>query len=155
MDLDVEAFDDTRLEVIMMCGLPGAGKDRWIAEHATGCPVISLDAIRREPDIDPADNQGTVAAKAKELARGHLRQGQPFVWNATNTTWTMRRQLIGLLTNYHARVRVVYVETAWHELLRRNCNRSTPVPETVLRHLAEKLEVPNVTQAHQVEYQWT
>ena len=101
----------------------------------------------------PEDNQGAVAAQAKELARGYLRQAQPFVWNATNITRAMRRQLVGLLRDYHARVRIVYVETAWGELLRRNRARAAPVPETVLRRLAEKLDVPDLTEVHQVEYQ--
>jgi predicted kinase len=152
LDPDVEAYDDTRVEVIVMCGLPGAGKDRWIAENAAGWPVVSLDAIRGHLGVSPQDNQGAVAAQAKELARGHLRQARPFVWNATNITRAMRRQLIGLLRDYHAQVRIVYVEAAWGELLRRNRVRSAPVPEAVLRRLAEKLEVPDLTEAHQVEY---
>jgi putative nucleotidyltransferase with HDIG domain len=155
LDPDVEAYDDTRLEVIVMCGLPGAGKDRWIAENVPNVPVISLDAIRGGLGIKPEDDQGAVASQAKELARGYLRQGRAFVWNATNTTPAMRRQLIGMLTDYHARVRLVYVETAWDELLRRNRGRSAPVPETVLRRLAERLEVPDVTEAHEVDWSTT
>ena len=46
LDPDVDSYDNTRLEVIVMCGLPGAGKDHWIAQNAPGRPVISLDAIR-------------------------------------------------------------------------------------------------------------
>jgi predicted kinase len=155
LDPDVEAYDDARLEVIVMCGLPGAGKDHWIAENAAGWPVVSLDAVRGDLGIGPEDNQGAVAAQAKELARGHLRQGRPFVWNATNITRPMRRQLIGLLRNYQARVRIVYVEAAWGELLRRNRARTNRVPEAVLRHLAEKLEMPDLTEVHQVEYRVT
>ena len=126
-----------------MSGLPGAGKDRWIAENASDIPVVSLDAIRGDLGVKPEDDQGAVAAQAKEVARGYLRQARAFVWNATNTTRVMRRQLIGLLADYHARVRIVYVETAWNELLRRNRARSVPVPEAVLRRLAEKLDVPD------------
>jgi hypothetical protein len=45
-----------------------------------------------------------------------------------------------------------YVETAWDELLRRNPARLAPVPEVVLRHLASKLDIPSVTEVHEVEY---
>ncbi len=152
LDPDVEAYDDTRLEVIVMCGLPGAGKDRWIAENAAGYPVVSLDAIRGNLGIGPTDNQGSVAARAKELARGYLRQARPFVWNATNTTRAIRRQLVGLLHAYRARVRIVYLETDWSELFRRNRTRAAPIPEAVLRHLASKLDIPSVSEAHEVEY---
>ncbi|MBM4094723.1 MAG: HDIG domain-containing protein [Planctomycetes bacterium] len=152
LDPDVEVYDDTQLEVIVLSGLPGAGKDHWTTENAVGWPVVSLDAIRKTLGVDPEDNQGAVIAHAKELARTYLRRNVPFVWNATNVTRDLRRQLIGLLSNYHARVRIAYVETAWHELLRRNARRAARVPEAVLRKLAGKLEVPDVTESQQVEY---
>jgi predicted kinase len=148
----VEVHDDTRLEVIVMCGLPGAGKDRWIAQNASGWPIVSLDAIRKASGISPEDNQGAVGAQAKERARAYLRQAQPFVWNATNTTRAMRRQLVELLNNYHAAVRIVYVETAWRELLRTNATRADPVPQSVLQRLAARVEMPSMTEAHTVDY---
>ena len=45
------AYGDTRGEVVMMSGLPGAGKDTWIAANRPDLPVISLDAIRAELSI--------------------------------------------------------------------------------------------------------
>ena len=51
--------------------------------------------------------------------------------------------------------RIVYVETAWRELLCRNRVRSAPVPEAVLQRLAEKLEVPDLTEGHDLEYEVT
>ena len=44
-DPDYAAFDDTVCEVVMMSGLPGAGKDFWVAENLADCPVVSLDAL--------------------------------------------------------------------------------------------------------------
>ena len=52
-------------------------------------------------------------------------------------------------------MRIVYVNAAWDELLRRNRARTNRVPEAVLRRLAQKLEVPDLTEAHQVEYHVT
>lgn len=151
-DPDCESHDDTRLEVTLTSGLPATGKDRWIAEHAVGLPVVSLDAIRQEWDVSPEDDQGAIVTQAKQRARAHLRRREPFVWNATNTTRPMRAQLLRLFRDYHARIRIVYTETAWEELLKRNGRRSNPVPEAVLTKLAERLDVPNVTEAHRVEF---
>jgi len=43
------AFDDTLTTLTLLSGLPGAGKDRWIAEHADpAAEVIGFDALRAE-----------------------------------------------------------------------------------------------------------
>ena len=135
-----------------MSGLPATGKDHWIAGHAAERPVVSLDAIRSDLGIAPDDNQGAVVTAAKERARSHLRCSESFVWNATNTTRPMRAQLISLFHQYGARIRIVYAETGWEELLRRNRRRSAPVPQEVIAKLARKLDVPNVREGHRVDY---
>jgi predicted kinase len=149
---DYDAFDDTRCEVVVMSGLPGSGKDHWRRANLPARPVVSLDALRDELDIDPAGEQGTVVARAKELAREYLRAGTGFVWNATNVTRPMRRQLVALFRSYGARVRIVYVEAPYREVLRRNRSRSPGVPRAVVGRLVDRLDVPDVTEAHAVEW---
>ncbi len=73
---DVAVHDDTSAEVIVMSGLPASGKDTWLRGPGAALPVVSLDALRDELAIDPADGQGAVIAAAKEAARVHLRAGQ-------------------------------------------------------------------------------
>jgi putative nucleotidyltransferase with HDIG domain len=148
------AYDDTTCEVTLMSGLPGAGKDTWIARHAPGLPMISLDAIRRELKITPADDQGAVVALAKSRARELLRRQQSFFWNATNITRALRMSLIDLFAAYSARVRIVYVDAPWEAILRRNQEREASVPEPVIARMLRKLEVPDLTEAHAVEWVW-
>ncbi|MBD2197319.1 AAA family ATPase [Calothrix anomala] len=147
-----EAYDDTRLQVVLMSGLPGAGKDTWISENLPDWQVISLDKLREKMGIEPDDDQGVVANAAKALAKEYLRHGQCFVWNATNISRQLRSMLIRLFANYQANIRIVYLETSWHELLRRNRDRAAKVPESVLYRLKHKLEVPNITEAHTVDW---
>lgn len=149
---DYAAYDDTVCEVTLMAGLPGAGKDTWVREHRPGLPVVSLDAIRRELRIGPREPQGAVAAEAKARARELLRRRPSFVWNATNVTRAARAPLIDLFAAYHARVRIVYVDAPFEELLARNRARPDPVPEAVIARLARRLEVPDLTEAHAVEW---
>ncbi len=54
--------------------------------------------------------------------------------------------------SYHARVRIVYVDAPLDVLLRRNQGRQEAVPEPVIHRLMRKLEVPDLTEAHQVEW---
>lgn len=148
---DQALYDDTWGEVILMCGLPGTGKDTWIASHTPALPVVSLDELRLKMGVKPQENQGAVVQAAKEQARIFLRAHQPFVWNATSLT-NLRSQQIDLFESYHARVRIVYLETPWAENLRRNAMRPDDVPESVVQRMLGQLTPPERYEARQVEW---
>ncbi len=135
-----------------MSGLPGAGKDRWIHEHYRTWPVVSLDDIRHDLKVAPADAQGVVVQAAKARARELLRQKQSFVWNATNVTRTLRSLLVDLFADYGAYVRIIYIDASLDEVLRRNRERRAGVPEQIVRKLLAKLDVPDLTEAHAVQW---
>ncbi|MBD2209667.1 AAA family ATPase [Nostoc linckia FACHB-104] len=149
---DYEAYDDTRFQVVIMSGLPGSGKDTWIKENLPDWEVISLDKLRQQMGIDPEDDQGVIANAAKALAKEYMRNGQSFVWNATNLSRQLRGMLIRIFANYQGRIRIVYLETSWEELLRRNCDRTAKVPEKVLYRLKNRLDVPDITEAQAVDW---
>jgi putative nucleotidyltransferase with HDIG domain len=151
-DADYASFDDTICEVVLMSGLPGSGKDYFISENFPHLPVVSLDDIRRELKISPTDKQGAVIALAKERAKEFLRRKQSFVWNATNISKQMRELSINLFANYNARIRIVYLETTEEKLFRQNQERDDVVPANVLRGMLERWEVPDLTEAHKVDY---
>ncbi len=144
--------DDSRCEVTLLCGLPGTGKDYWIHHNMEGMPVISLDEIRRANKISPTDKQGSVAQMAREQAKVYLRKRQPFVWNATNIMPQMRQSLINLFESYHARVRIVYLETDWRTLLTRNSGRENVVPQSVIEKMLRNLVLPEAHEARTVEW---
>ncbi len=150
-DPNYRAYDDTKCEVILMSGLPAAGKDHWIRCNAPDLPVVSLDAIRAELGISPADSQGRVVDEARQRARQFLREHTSFVWNATNISRHIREQLISLFTAYNARIRIVYVEGTADVIARRNLNRKNPVPANVMKKLLNRWTVPNMVEAHAVE----
>ncbi len=150
--LDVPVHDDSRAEVIVMSGLPGAGKDSWLAAHRPDLPVIALDDLRAELDVDPADEQGAVIAAARERAREHLRRGEPFAWSATNVSRRLRNGLVELLAGYRARVHIVYVEVAAAEQDRRNRARPSAVPRAALDRILQKWAPPSPAEAHRITY---
>ncbi len=151
-DPDYVAYDDTRGEVLVMAGLPGVGKDTWQRKHLPNWPVISLDAIRRESDVSPTEDQGRIVQIARERARELLRKQCPFVWNATNITHMMRNRVLDLALDYHARTRLVYIEAPFADILSRNRARTASVPEPIIYRLLDKLEMPSVSEAHHVEW---
>ena len=147
---DVLAHDDTTCVVTLLAGLPAAGKSTWLAAHPQ--PVVSLDDLRTELDVDPGDAQAEVIAAAREQARGYLRAGTSFAWNATNLSRALRGQLLELFRGYRARTRIVYCETPEPELRKRNAARAEPVPRAAIDRMIERWTVPDPTEAHTVEY---
>ena len=149
---EIELYDDTWGEVILLSGLPGTGKDTWIKEHYPDLPMISLDEIRKEIKFSPTENQSKVVEIARERAKELLRKKQPFVWNATNISPLVRGKQIQLFTQYHASTRIVYLETDWNEQLRRNASRTDAVPEAVICRMMEELVLPETKEAGWVEW---
>ena len=147
-----DLYDESWGEVILMSGLPGTGKDTWISKNLPYLPMISLDNIRREYRISPKAEQGFVANIAREQAKEYLRKHQPFIWNATNITTQMRESLVNLFETYKARVRVIYLETAWGNQRERNSQREHAVPNDVLEDMLGKLVLPEAHEARIVEW---
>jgi putative nucleotidyltransferase with HDIG domain len=151
---DFIPFDQFGSTVILLCGLPGAGKDTYVFHHYRDWPIINLDQIRGENKISPTDKSGNgrVIQMAKEKARVFLRKGQDFVWNATNITKNMREQLVDLFITYKAYVKIVYVEVPYSVLHQQNSNREAALPYPAMERLIARLEVPASWEGHEVEY---
>ncbi len=147
------AHDDTRSRVVVLSGLPGSGKDLWIARHGDGRPVVSLDDLRRDRGVKRGDKagEGRLIQDARELARSYLRAGEPFIWNATNLSAQLRGQTLALLADYHAHITIVAVEAPADDLSRRNRDREHPVPWEAIERMLDRWEAPTVTECHRLE----
>jgi putative nucleotidyltransferase with HDIG domain len=150
-DSTYAAYDDTRLEVILMCGLPGTGKDYWIEHNCPDLPMVSLDRLREEMGISPTDEQGAIVQAGKDLAKGYLKTATPFVWNATNIVRPIRSGLIRLFASYQAQIRIVYLEVPIERVLQQNRDRSRFVPPAVIHRFRDRLEIPNITECHELD----
>lgn len=142
--------DQHRGTVTMVAGPPGGGKDHWLATRRKGVPVVSLDDVREELDIDATQNQGAVVQFARERCREFLRSGTPFAFNATNLLKQTRQRWIDLFADYGARIEIVYVEPPLPRILEQNRRRERPVPERVIHDLIDQAEPPTWTEAHRL-----
>lgn len=152
--IDYIPFENFKSKVILLSGLPGMGKDHYLKSLNKDIPIISLDAIRRKHKINPTDKSGNgrIIQMAKEEARTYLRKGQDFIWNATNITKQMRTQLIDIFTLYNAKVKIIYIEKSYDIWRKQNRNKEYALPENALDRMLAKLEIPQLTEAHEVEY---
>lgn len=149
-NLNYMPHESFRCIVTLLAGLPGSGKDTWIQHHRPEQPVVALDAIRRELQMSPTENQGRVAQLAKERCRELLRNSQSFVFNATNTLRLTRSRWINLFLDYNARVEIVYLEPDLKTILAQNKNREAVVPQKVIENLAQKCEPPTLLECHEL-----
>lgn len=147
-----ELYDDTEFDVILMSGLPLAGKDTWIGKNGREMSVISLDAIREKLGIPPSKKSDKVAHVALEQAKELLRRKEPFIWNATNIVRETREKLVKIFAGYGARVHILYLEVPYSELLLRNQKRERYIPKNVLEDMIRKLEIPAPWEAYEVEW---
>lgn len=152
--IDYIPYEQYKCEVTLLSGLPGMGKDHFVSKLSPDIPVISLDALRRKYKVSPTDKAATgrVVQEAKEEARSYLRKGQSFVWNATNISQQIRSQLIDLFVTYGARVKIVYIEKPYEVWRKQNREREFAVPDAVLDTMLARLDIPQLTEAHEVVY---
>lgn len=150
---EYEPYDSFEFEVIMMCGLPGSGKDTYI-KNKLALPMLSLDNIRRENNIDPADKKkNSLTIKlAEEKVKEFLRAKKSFVFNATNVNRNLRSKWLSMFNNYGAKIKIIYLEVPFKKLLFQNKNRQYVVPENVIEKMLDQLEIPSYDEAHEIEY---
>ena len=119
--------EEYRCTVTLLSGLPGSGKDTWLAQDGPSWPVVSLDDLRGVLDVDPKENQGEVIQRHASMP-GTPCAGRDFAFNATNTMRQTRKRWIDLFADYGARIEMVYIEPPLPMIFQRNERRPRPVP---------------------------
>jgi len=143
-------YEDFSCQVTLLAGMPAAGKDFWIDSQKDGSPIISLDNIRKQLDIKATQNQGKVIQEARRQFCTFLRNKESLIFNATNIVRSTREKWIRLAHQYGAKVKIVYIERDLETMLSSNEKRSNPVPRTIWWKLFNKLDIPDITEAHKV-----
>ncbi|MDF3885304.1 AAA family ATPase [Cupriavidus basilensis] len=89
---------------------------------------------------------------AIDQAKALLREGRPFVWNATHLSRQMRAKTLDLLFAYGAEVNVVYLEATEQIILSRNRKRDTTFTNAAIGRILHRWEVVSPVEAHSVTY---
>jgi predicted kinase len=135
--------------VTMISGLPGAGKDHWLAANYAGT-VVSLDVIRRQNGIGPTGGQRAVVRAGRDRLKSLLRAGESCAWNATCISPQVRGEVVDLAAAYGASVEIVVLEAQADQVWQRNATRDDPIPRRALDRLIWRWQPPDLTEAHRV-----
>ena len=57
-----------------------------------------------------------------------------------------------MFADYGARVHLIYLEVPYTQLLSQNRNREYSVPNDVIHRMINKLEIPDYSEAHTVDF---
>ena len=88
----------------------------------------------------------------KKQAKEYLRARTSFVFNATNLNRDLRSKWLPMFADYGARVHLIYLEVPYTQLLSQNRNREYSVPNDVIHRMINKLEIPDYSEAHTVDF---
>lgn len=128
------------IDVIVMSGLPGAGKDTWLRTHHPELPTVSLDALRVELSIAHGEAEERLRKASFDRMKQHLAGRRPFAWNSTLLRRRERRALIEWLDRSDARVTLVSLEVSARVQAAQNERRAAVVPQPALERMLQRWE---------------
>lgn len=149
---DVPMKNQPVVEAVIVCGLPGTGKDTFISRHFPDLPVLSVDDINENLDFNPEEKISEEAQSVVDQASALLRMHKPFVWNATNLSYWSRYRIQALCRENNVATRIIFLETPWEENLRRNASRNSPVQEGIIENSLLGISMPWLREAENVEW---
>lgn len=145
---------EKNFEVVLMSGLPGSGKNTFIENHYPSIPSISFDEERELLNISPGENGSAAVHKAYDKMKVLLRAQKSFIFNATNLSKNLRQKPLELFHNYGARVRIVYLEKSYSQLIRDDAARGDKsVGSRVIHSMLFKWEPPSILEAENIQYE--
>jgi len=134
-------------EVIMMMGLPGAGKDHWMNKLYPNHVHISSDDIRIEVfgDVNDQSHNGEVFNIMWKRLVAALKEEKSVVYNATNLSAKRRINFIDSIKrlNLDVRCKVILVAPPLERVLEQNSKRDRVVPESVIHRMLKQFEMPH------------
>lgn len=134
--------------IYLMVGIPGSGKSTWIQAHVdSSWIVLSPDTILEQR----YNYQWTPERAAEAWAESYrnfgalLIEGATIVWDATLISPMIRAAILHTAKGAGYRVEAVFCDTSVEICLERNAKRKRePVPESIIRRMADSLIVPTM-----------
>lgn len=154
-------------ELILVIGLPGSGKSRYVIDNYNygrifynNTIILSSDNVRLELFGDENDqtHNEEVFQYIKDTAVQGIANGQRVVIDATNITRKSRKSIIDYVEQQvagfyeYGYIKFVVIATPYYKCLENNRKRNRQVPEHVIERMYKQFEFPTYQEnVHQIE----
>lgn len=132
--------------VIMMIGLPGAGKSTKAVELAKeyDAEIFSSDALREElfGNVNHQNHNTQIFIELHRRVKDCLREGKSAIIDATNLQYKKRMAFLKELKNIPCEKIAYLMATPYEECLRNNNNRERKVPHGVIDRMYRTVDIP-------------
>jgi predicted kinase len=152
--MELSKFHD--LDVVLVCGLPGAGKSHFAAEyfrdkgrnrvnrkelHRLLYEMIHFGGRWSEAKFDAID-EFLVKHVERKIIEHLLQNKQKVLIDNTSISAESRKSYLGIAHQLHKSIGVIFLHTPAATCLQRNRARADPVPERVISNLAAAIDLP-------------
>ena len=133
-------------ELIVLCGLPGAGKSTYARQYVLDHPetkVLSSDGIRKElyGDESIQGNPADVFDLMKKRAAEYLNEGIDVIYDATGMMRMHRGEIVSFVPESIPK-RCVIIWASLKECIERDSHRKRTVSREIIEMLAKTFEPP-------------
>lgn len=129
-----------RLELVLLCGIPGSGKSTWRA--------VNLDATHVVVSKDRMPRSARKQVRQDRELRAALGAGRPAVLDNTNLTRADRAAAIAIAAEFSVPCRAVVVTAPIDVALARHAARAgeARVPDGIVCQMANRWEPPSIAE---------
>lgn len=154
MSMDLSLFRN--LDIILVCGLPAAGKSEFAREYfeGTGRDRVNRKEIHRmlfemihfgkkwsEEHFDVVDDF-LVKHVERKIIEHLLQNRQKVLIDSTSVSAASRKNYLSIARNMHKTIGVIFLNTKPGECLEKNREREDPIPEQAIAKLAASIDMP-------------
>lgn len=149
-----EPKEYSRGTVYVMIGIPGSGKDTYVADELGDLPMLCRDNIRTEIGMKGEKPFGSKKQESQVTdifntrMKEYFRNGQSFVINNTNVVEKYRRAYTDMAIMNKFKVVFIYINAPSIQECKKR--RSGQMPMDVIDRMWNNLEFPNRTECNEL-----